>query len=124
AKRLARHGLAVSDGSLASAGVPAALRAATMKAAAALAAGRFAVAGAISAKVVCLTEGVMKTMLLSKIKMAVILLVLSAGCLLGVGVGAWAFRAPAPPDGVAPGQGSYSFAPVNKDWIKRTAWLK
>jgi hypothetical protein len=129
AKRLARRGIAVADGALippqngASAGVPAALLASTIQAAS-LVAGRCAVAGAISAKVVALMQGVMKTMLLSKIKMTAVVLVLSAACLLGVAVGAWAHRAPAPAGKVAPGQGSYAFAAVNKDWIKRTAWLK
>ena len=129
AKRLARRGIAGAGGALvppqngASAGVPAALLASTIRAAA-LVAGRNAAAGVISAKVVALMQGVMKTMLLSKIKSTAVVLALSAACLLGVGVGAWAYRAPAPAEKVAPGQGSYAFAPVNKDWIKRTAWLK
>jgi RNA polymerase sigma factor (sigma-70 family) len=74
AKRLARHGLAVSGGALAavlaqnvaSAGVPASVVSATIEAATLLAAGQ--VAGAVSVKVAALTEGVLKTMLLDKLK--------------------------------------------------------
>jgi RNA polymerase sigma factor (sigma-70 family) len=77
AKRLARRGLAVSGASLAtvlassavSASVPASLVSYTIKVAGAFAAGE-AVAGAISAHVAALTEGVLKTMLLSKIRTA------------------------------------------------------
>ena len=66
----------------------------------------------------------MKAMLLSKIKTAAVVLVLSAGCLLGTGIGAWARRAPAPTERIAPGQESHSFTPVSKDWIKRTNWYR
>jgi uncharacterized protein (TIGR03067 family) len=74
AKRLARHGLAVSGGALAvvlpknvaSAGVPASVVSATIKAASLFAAGK-AATGAISVKVSALTEGVLKTMLLHKL---------------------------------------------------------
>src|SRR5262245_41751490 len=73
AKRLARHGLAVSGGALAallsqkvaSAGVPASVALHTIKAASLFAAGPGA-AGVISAEVAALTEGVLKTMILSK----------------------------------------------------------
>ena len=69
AKRLARHGLAVSGGSLAavlsqtvaSASVPTSVVASTIKAASLLAAGK--AAGVVSAKVAALTEGVVKAML-------------------------------------------------------------
>jgi RNA polymerase sigma factor (sigma-70 family) len=131
AKRLVRYGGAVTSGGLAvvlpqngtAAVVPTCLLGSTMNAVAAVAAGE-AAAEAISAKVAALTQGVMKAMLLSKIKTTMMVLILSAGCLLSVGVGAWARRAPAPAERVAPGHESYIFAPVNKDWIKRTAWLR
>ena len=66
AKRLARHGLAVSGVALAagltemvaSAGVPASVVSSTIKRQAYLAAGK--TAGAISVKVIALTEGVIK----------------------------------------------------------------
>jgi RNA polymerase sigma factor (sigma-70 family) len=85
AKRLARHGLAVTSGALsmllsqgASADVPASVVSSTIKAANLLMAGQTAAAGAISAKVAGLTEGVLKTMLLSKLKIATALFVIAA----------------------------------------------
>jgi RNA polymerase sigma factor (sigma-70 family) len=87
AKRLARHGVAVSGGALAavlsqnmlSAGVPPLVVSSTIHAASLLAAGQ--AAGVISAKVAALTEGVIKTMLLAKLKIttAVLLLLSAAG---------------------------------------------
>jgi RNA polymerase sigma factor (sigma-70 family) len=78
AKRLARHGLAVSGGMLAAALAqqataacrPAALMSSTIKAVSTVAAGQAASMAVISAPVAALTEGVMKTMLLSKLKIA------------------------------------------------------
>jgi RNA polymerase sigma factor (sigma-70 family) len=75
AKRLARHNLAVSGGALAvvlsknvaSAGVPTSVVSSTIKAASLFAAGKAAATGAISVKVAALTEGVLKTMLLTKL---------------------------------------------------------
>jgi RNA polymerase sigma factor (sigma-70 family) len=89
AKRLARHGLAVPGGALAatlsqnaaSACVPSPLVGATVKAAVLLAAGQAAPAGLVSAKVAALTEGVLKTMLLTKLKIATA--VLLVGVLAG-----------------------------------------
>jgi hypothetical protein len=86
-KRLARHGLAVSGGALgamlaqnvASAGVPTSMVSNTIKAESLFAAGQTAAAGLISAKAAALTEGVLKSMLLSKLKVAVVVL-------LGIGV--------------------------------------
>lgn len=83
AKRLARHGLAVSTAALAlllsqnavSAGVPAALGTSTVTAATAFAA-RQATTGVISAKVVALAEAVLKTLLLTKLKIAIVWLLL------------------------------------------------
>jgi RNA polymerase sigma factor (sigma-70 family) len=78
AKRLANRGVVLSAGSLAavvsqnaaSADVPASLLSSTLKSAAVIAAGRAAVAGVVPAKVAILTEGVLKAMLLSKLKAA------------------------------------------------------
>jgi hypothetical protein len=75
AKRLIRHGLALSGGTVAtilsqsavSASAPNSLVSSTVKAATTVAA-RSATAGAVSASVVALTEGVLKTMLLNKVK--------------------------------------------------------
>jgi RNA polymerase sigma factor (sigma-70 family) len=76
AKRLARHGLAVSGGALAaalaqnvaSAGVPTSVVSSMIKAASLLGAGQAVATGVMSAKVAALVEGVMKTMWLSKIQ--------------------------------------------------------
>jgi RNA polymerase sigma factor (sigma-70 family) len=76
AKRLARHGLAVSGGSLAaalsqtvaSASVPTSVASSTIKVVTLVAAGKTATIGLVSAKVVALTEGVLKAMLLNKLK--------------------------------------------------------
>jgi RNA polymerase sigma factor (sigma-70 family) len=82
AKRLARHGLAVSGGGLAAAlgteaaAVPRVVVSATLQAAARFAAGR-AAAGVLSTEVAALTERVLKTMLLNKLR-TVGLLVLGA----------------------------------------------
>jgi RNA polymerase sigma factor (sigma-70 family) len=78
AKRLARHGLPVSGGTLAavlsqdgaSASVPTSAVSSTIQAASLLAAGQ-AAAGMISVQVAALMEGVMKNMLLTKLKLAV-----------------------------------------------------
>jgi RNA polymerase sigma factor (sigma-70 family) len=78
AKRLARRGLVVSGGSLAalfaqnaaSASVPPAVVSSTIKTAILVAASKWAVAGVASTKVAALTEGVMKAMLLTKLKVA------------------------------------------------------
>ena len=91
AKRLVRHGVAVSGGALAavlsqnalSAGVPTPVVSNTIRAACLLAAGQVAATGVISVKVAALTEGVVRTMLLTKLKIA------SAVLLIGsVGMGA------------------------------------
>jgi RNA polymerase sigma factor (sigma-70 family) len=76
AKRLRRHGLSVTGGSLAivlsqnveAACVPVLLVFSTSKAANALAAGQSVATGVISAQVASLTEGVLKLMLLTKLK--------------------------------------------------------
>jgi RNA polymerase sigma factor (sigma-70 family) len=93
AKRLARHGPALSGGALggvmsaeaALAGVSPPLVQATVQAALPFALRDAVTAGAASAKVAALTEGVMKSMLLTKIKFATAVVV--ALGLLGTGVG-------------------------------------
>lgn len=85
AKRLARHGLAVSGGSLAvalsqtvaSAGVPTSVVSSTINVMTLVAAGK-TVTGLVSAKVATLTEGALKAMVISKLK-AVIAVVLVLG---------------------------------------------
>lgn len=75
AKRLVRHGLAVSSGPLvavlseqaASAGVPSSVASATIKAAT-LSAAKQATEGIVSANVASLVQGVLRTMVLSKLK--------------------------------------------------------
>jgi RNA polymerase sigma factor (sigma-70 family) len=82
AKRLTRRGVALSAGALAavlmqnvaSAGAPISVVSYTIKAASLFAAGK-AAAGVISPKVAALTEGVLKTMLLSKLKVMVLAVV-------------------------------------------------
>jgi RNA polymerase sigma factor (sigma-70 family) len=107
AKRLARHRLAVSGGALgamlaqngASAGVPASVVSRTIKAACLFAAGQAVATGVISTQVAALTEGVLKSMSPSKLKVAVVIL-LAIGA-LGIGASVLPHRtvaaeAPAP----------------------------
>jgi RNA polymerase sigma factor (sigma-70 family) len=92
--RLARRGLAVPAGllvpalaqSAAGAAVPAALAAATTRAALLFGAGG-ATAGLVSAPVATLTEGALKAMFLTKLKLAAVLALLLS-C-VGVGAGVW-----------------------------------
>jgi RNA polymerase sigma factor (sigma-70 family) len=94
AKRLARHGCGVSGAALAavlaqgmaSAALPASVAASTIRAASLFAAGRAAAAGVIPVKAVALAEGVLRTMLLTKLKIATALLV--AVAVLGWGTAA------------------------------------
>jgi RNA polymerase sigma factor (sigma-70 family) len=95
AKRLARHGLWVSGAALAAVlsqdalavGVPAGVLSSTINAASLLAAGQGAATGVISAKVAALAEGVARTMLVTKLKIATaVLLVLSAAGLGATGL--------------------------------------
>ena len=85
AKRLAKREVVLSAGSLAavvsenvaSAGVPTSLMSSTVQAATLIAAGKAAVAGMVSAKVAALMEGVLMSMMLTKLKtVTVVLLVL------------------------------------------------
>jgi RNA polymerase sigma factor (sigma-70 family) len=105
AKRLARRGLTLSAQAVAialapgtaSAAVPPVLIGSTVQAAALVAAGH-AVAGALSAPVAALTEGVLKAMRVSKVKFA-LAVVLTVG-MLGAGWGVYQTRAD---DNRAPG---------------------
>jgi RNA polymerase sigma-70 factor (ECF subfamily) len=88
AKRLARHGLALSGGALtaalsegAAACVPPPLVALTVEGAAAVAAGKVA-AGVVSARAAALTEGVVRAMFVKKLKIATAV-VLLAGTAIG-----------------------------------------
>jgi len=94
AKRLARHGttlsgtavaLAVSQ-NMASASVPPSLVSSTVKIGALVVAGKTGVAGVISAKVLALTEGVVRMMLLTKLKTMVAVMVLVGMGAFGGGV--------------------------------------
>ena len=86
AKRLARHGKTLSGSAvalavtqnMASASVPPSLVSSTVKSASLIVAGKTGAAAAISAKVAALTEGVVKTMLLTKLK-AMVAVVMVAG---------------------------------------------
>jgi len=96
ARKLARHGLVIVVGSLgtmlsqnaSSARVPAALVESTVKAATMVAAGPAAASAVISARVIGLTEGVLKAMLISSLKtmMATAALVVLGTMALGYGV--------------------------------------
>jgi RNA polymerase sigma factor (sigma-70 family) len=97
AKRLAQRGVALSGAVLAvvlsrkvaSAGVPTSVVSSTIRAVSLLAARQAAASGVISAKVAALTEGVLKTMLITKLKsltvatLAVVAFVAIAAGLLG-----------------------------------------
>jgi RNA polymerase sigma factor (sigma-70 family) len=102
AKRLTGYGLSVSGGGLAtmlcqnaSAGVPSSVMVSTIKVGSLLAA-RGAAAGAISVKITALADGVLKTMLLTKLKIATVFILVVA-C-VGVG-GGLAFQTQAAADG-------------------------
>jgi RNA polymerase sigma factor (sigma-70 family) len=108
-QRLARHGitLAAALASLAagtaSAAVPVTLAATTLEAAAVYAAGGALAVGVIPANVLTLTDGVLKAMLLTKLKIATAVLVLIGT--LTAGVGGWAYGIGAG-GGVGPGTSS------------------
>ncbi len=92
-KRLARHGLAVSGASLAallaqnaaSACVPASVVSTTIKTAAIVAAGNGVAAGVVSTKVAALTEGVLMTMFLTKLKLLGVTLTIAVLACFGIG---------------------------------------
>jgi RNA polymerase sigma factor (sigma-70 family) len=91
ARRLARHGVALSVGALAAVSVPSALASSTVQAAVSLAAGH-ALGGLVSLRVVTLFQGVLHTMLLNRIKNAALVLVTVLG-LMGAGAGVWVYDA-------------------------------
>jgi RNA polymerase sigma factor (sigma-70 family) len=82
AKRLARHGLVMAGGALgmmlgqkgASAAVPTSVVSSTIHAASLVAAGQAVATAVVSTQVAALTEGVLKSMLLSKLRAAVVLM--------------------------------------------------
>jgi RNA polymerase sigma factor (sigma-70 family) len=96
AKRLARHGLPVSAGAVATvlaqgaspACAPAVVVASTIRAASLFAAGQATTSGVVSAKVMALADGVMKAMLYTRLKTAAALLLLLAigGMAIGRGI--------------------------------------
>jgi RNA polymerase sigma factor (sigma-70 family) len=94
AKRLGSRGVVLSAGALAavvsqnvaSAGVPTSLMSSTVKAATMIAAGQATFAGVVPAKVAALTEGVMKSMMLTKLSKAVAGLVVLGVVVFGGGL--------------------------------------
>lgn len=110
AKRLANRGVVLSAGSLASvvsremasAGVPPSLMVSTVKAAMLIAAGGSAVVGVVPVKVAALMDGVMKAMLITKLKTA--LLVVMSVTVLAAGTGGMLFQSQAgePQDRLTP----------------------
>jgi thiol-disulfide isomerase/thioredoxin len=99
ARRLSSRGLALSGGVLgavlsqqgAAASLPGPLVIATVRAATRVAAGQAAAAGVVPAQVAVLTEGVLKTMLIAKLKTA--LAVLVGVAVVGMVAGALSYRA-------------------------------
>jgi uncharacterized protein (TIGR03067 family) len=116
AERLTRRGVALVGGAAAlaalggaaSARVPAALAASTVRAATGFAAGH--AAAAVSADVAALTQGVLKTMLLTKLK--TVLAVALVLTLVALGVGAGTYRGAAAGPDEPPKQTSVEPAPV------------
>jgi RNA polymerase sigma factor (sigma-70 family) len=95
AKRLGRHGVALSSGSLAalvlaqnaaSAPVPASVVSSTIKAASLIASGRAVTTGVVSATVAALTKGVLKAMLITKLKLATAVVLIVAVSSAGIGL--------------------------------------
>jgi RNA polymerase sigma factor (sigma-70 family) len=107
ARRLARHGPALSSGTLATvlseeaatASVPPLIMGSTLKALTSIAAGQTAAASAVSANVAALTEGVLKSMFLTKLKTAALALVV---CVLGTGLGVSSLAGQDQPAGAQP----------------------
>jgi RNA polymerase sigma-70 factor (ECF subfamily) len=102
ARRLTRRGVTLASAALAtalvpsvvSASVPPALLGSTLKAAAAVAAGQAAIS-AVSTEVAALTHGMLKSMLLAKLKLSATLLM--TVLVLGGGASVWSYRAFAAP---------------------------
>jgi RNA polymerase sigma factor (sigma-70 family) len=102
AKRLARYGSALPGGMAAERGalasVPAALFLSTTRAVLTAGSGRAAVAGMVSAKVAALTEGVLRTMFLAKVKTVTVVLFGVAALSVGTGGALYHARAMGPAD--------------------------
>jgi RNA polymerase sigma factor (sigma-70 family) len=102
AKRLTRYGLAVSGGTLAallsekaaSACVPASVVSSTIQAVLQVAAGKALTACAIPARVVALTEAVLKALLLNKLKAVTAVLAVLGACAVAAGAGILAVQVP------------------------------
>ena len=127
ARRLTRRGLAIASGALgavlsqkaAAATAPAPLVASTIQAASLLATGQAVSAGLISAKVVPLTEGMVRAMFVSKIKSVLVVMLVAGGVFGGVGVGRRLFT---PSAGLAQG-GTHLIAantPVEREDVTLT----
>jgi RNA polymerase sigma factor (sigma-70 family) len=123
AARLARHGLALSAGSLAAvlaenaaqAAVPSLVLSSTIKAASLFAAGQAAAVAGISIQAAALVEGVLKTMFVTKLKIATSI-VLGMG-LLGIGWGTYSRCVAVPPEAMqeAAPQSPSAFAAPDKE---------
>src|SRR5262245_45686933 len=125
AKRLARHGLAVSGTALGvaleaqAAVVSNDVVSATIKSAALFAAGSAAAAGMVPGEAAALAEGVIKSMLLTKLKLTTAVLVAAAA----IGAGVLAYESPAPgpeqpPRGAPPAQ-SWKSSRAEEEKLKR-----
>jgi RNA polymerase sigma factor (sigma-70 family) len=122
-KRLTGRGLALSAAALAvlavertaSAAAPAAIIQATLKAALLFAA-RKAVAGAVSAQTVAWTQGVLRNMFLSKLRMLAAILLVTA--VVGTGAGYLTTLSAAPPSPKAPAAPAAAAAPAKLDDAK------
>jgi RNA polymerase sigma factor (sigma-70 family) len=117
ARRLARHGVVAPVGALAgmltrmaSADVPPAVAVATVRAAAGYAAGE--TAGLTSAEIAALTEGVLKTMLLNKLKFTTALLLAAAVATAGACLLACRASAGLAPGAASPGTPRQAAAPA------------
>jgi RNA polymerase sigma factor (sigma-70 family) len=121
AKRLAQRGVTLSGRALAavlaenaaSAGVPTAAVSNTIGAASNFAAGQGAATGPVSAKVAALTEGVLRAMMMSKLKAAIAVVLLLGFMVTGATVlsGRVAARANQPPAAEAPAKAPGKQAP-------------
>jgi LTXXQ motif family protein len=108
AKRLTRHGLMLSGGLLsaglsqkAAASIPAGLVVSTANAATLVAAGQAVVPGVISAGVAALTEGVVKSMFLTKLNIATVVMLTVGMVGTGAVVLTWQATAAGEPSGYA-----------------------
>jgi RNA polymerase sigma factor (sigma-70 family) len=104
ARRLSRHGAVLSTGALAavladeaSAGVPAGLTRLAIEGAIRIATGQATLAAVASPHVVALTEGVLKAMLLTKLKVAGLFVLAVAALVAGAGVTGYRALADDPP---------------------------